>query len=369
MALAEFLSAFGVPATAEPVVDDMISLMEQDFLLGLPQGRSFTVEEAIPLLVKTAGREVDKDEANPMLRLAYERGQLDLLSEDGPVHYQMADFFTFLDVFATGEPARWAALPVGIRRALDDAYLTRYVEGFTKSPERSAAGGSLAPWAEEDGAEAGQRHGEQASKWEMPYTEDEVLPVDEVVERILADGRPLYLSPCDCRALHGHALEPGGLDSLSGDRTEPVCLSYRTAPGSFASRGLSRRITREEGAAIVRAADRDGLVHTANPGGICNCCTDCCYLLRGRERLGTGDAWPIVRYKAVLDEAACTGCGICETRCPFGALTLPAAGETARFVREKCLGCGLCTSTCPAGALALHPPEGPVSMPGRCPVL
>jgi len=52
----------------------------------------------------------------------------------------------------------------------------------------------------------------------------------------------------------------------------------------------------------------------------------------------------------VIDQAKCTSCGECSTKCQFNALvTLP--GNTLVFP-ELCHGCGLCLRVCPHGALS-----------------
>ena len=51
---------------------------------------------------------------------------------------------------------------------------------------------------------------------------------------------------------------------------------------------------------------------------------------------------------AVRDAEACTGCGECERRCRFGAITVKHIKESG------CEGCGLCVLACPTGALSLQ---------------
>jgi len=52
-----------------------------------------------------------------------------------------------------------------------------------------------------------------------------------------------------------------------------------------------------------------------------------------------------------LDEGLCTGCGICEDRCQFHAITM---NGVAAIDTEKCYGCGNCVIKCPAEALVLE---------------
>ncbi|MGB3905050.1 MAG: 4Fe-4S binding protein [Anaerolineae bacterium] len=47
----------------------------------------------------------------------------------------------------------------------------------------------------------------------------------------------------------------------------------------------------------------------------------------------------------------CTGCGLCETSCVYGAITVD--GEKADLDETLCQGCGLCVTRCPTPALEM----------------
>lgn len=51
---------------------------------------------------------------------------------------------------------------------------------------------------------------------------------------------------------------------------------------------------------------------------------------------------------AVLDAAKCSGCGECQRRCRFGAITVQ------EIRGSRCEGCGLCVLACPDDALTLE---------------
>jgi len=51
----------------------------------------------------------------------------------------------------------------------------------------------------------------------------------------------------------------------------------------------------------------------------------------------------------VIDEARCTGCGVCLSLCPQEAIELEA--ERAEIRQELCSGCGICIGACPQGAI------------------
>jgi len=51
---------------------------------------------------------------------------------------------------------------------------------------------------------------------------------------------------------------------------------------------------------------------------------------------------------AVIDEKACTECGLCREKCRFEAIT-----EDFKIAPVACEGCGVCTVVCPVNAIAL----------------
>jgi Fe-S-cluster-containing hydrogenase component 2 len=51
----------------------------------------------------------------------------------------------------------------------------------------------------------------------------------------------------------------------------------------------------------------------------------------------------------LIDEARCSGCGVCLTACPQDAIVLEA--ERAEIREELCNSCGACLSACPEGAI------------------
>lgn len=63
-------------------------------------------------------------------------------------------------------------------------------------------------------------------------------------------------------------------------------------------------------------------------------------------------------YLARVDPDLCAGCGLCQERCQFEAITVDSG--LCQVAAEKCMGCGACTGACPQGAMALvpHPAGG-----------
>jgi ferredoxin len=62
--------------------------------------------------------------------------------------------------------------------------------------------------------------------------------------------------------------------------------------------------------------------------------------------------------KVTLDEARCTGCGLCAVECPTEALVI-SSGEEADtfqllFKHGSCVACGLCVEICPENCLCVE---------------
>jgi heterodisulfide reductase subunit A len=56
---------------------------------------------------------------------------------------------------------------------------------------------------------------------------------------------------------------------------------------------------------------------------------------------------------AVVHGGKCTGCGVCEAVCPFGAIAVRAEDRLAVVNEALCKGCGICAASCRSGALDL----------------
>lgn len=339
------IDCFEIPEAGYGVTDLMLREDEQRFLLQLAPQREYAREELCRIAV-AGGLKENRAEAESFVDEMFHRGVLNR-GEDGS-SYRTGTFYGRLDIFATEETESYDSLPRETKERLDRWYFDAYLESL----------GSMG----------------------NPYpTEDEVLPLDEVLEFIENRDDTPYLAKCDCRRLIQNC----------GQSTD-TCITYRTAPNSFVKRRQAKPITKEEAKEIVREADRKGLIHTVNSGGICSCCTDCCYLFRAARARGSQGIWPRVHYVVKLDKDKCINCGACLKRCRFSVFSdkrkvrrgmAKTEQENCREMAEtekencretveteqknhrgaveieqinRCQGCGLCVTGCPTAALSLE---------------
>jgi len=146
------------------------------------------------------------------------------------------------------------------------------------------------------------------------------------------------------------------------DKPREVCFSFGSAARYYIELGMGRQITTEEALAILDRSEEAGLVsqpaNVINPGGMCNCCGDCCAVLRVIKKHPRPIEMVSSNYYAVVDADACTGCETCLERCQMEAIAI-GEDDVAAINLDRCIGCGLCVTTCPTEALRLElKPEG-----------
>ncbi len=180
--------------------------------------------------------------------------------------------------------------------------------------------------------------------YESLKAQTNVLPYEEV-RGFIQKVKYYAVTNCACR-----------VSMEKCDKPREVCLIF-DAPGRFlVERGYAKEISQNDAIRVLDRAEEAGLVHISNnsqdrPNFICNCCTCCCTVMRGRTQLKHPHAFGISSYESRVNPGNCTACGLCQERCPMTAIVI--GDEAAVISGEACIGCGLCVSTCPTEAILL----------------
>lgn len=167
---------------------------------------------------------------------------------------------------------------------------------------------------------------------------------------ILSKADFIVVADCICRKSQAAIHEGCG-------KPLEACFMFGSMAKYYLDNGMGRRIAYDEGVAILSEAQRAGLVTqpatSQNPGGMCNCCGDCCGVLRAVRMHPQPAECVFSNHQAVVMREKCTGCGLCVGRCQMDAVGLDPDGVAA-IDRDRCIGCGLCVTACPSGAVLLE---------------
>ena len=167
----------------------------------------------------------------------------------------------------------------------------------------------------------------------------------EIIKKI----KSIVVAPCICRK------QKEAIGQGCGKPLE-VCFMFGSMGQYYLDHNMGRQVDTEEALAILQQAQEAGLVTqpatATNPGGMCNCCGDCCGVLATLNRQPKPAELVFSNHYAVLDRDECVGCEVCLDRCQMGALTMDDE-DLAVLNTDRCIGCGLCVTTCPGGALTL----------------
>lgn len=166
--------------------------------------------------------------------------------------------------------------------------------------------------------------------------------------------KPIAVANCICKQgedLLGHPCKV--------TKMREICLIFGGAARSYAQKGWGRMIDKEECKAILRKAEKDGLVvqpsNTQNLFAICLCCGCCCEILTSAKPLDSPVQYFATNYHAIVKDDLCIGCGSCEQRCQMDAVKIVDEKSVVDYTR--CIGCGICVPTCPEDAIVLERKE------------
>ncbi len=175
-----------------------------------------------------------------------------------------------------------------------------------------------------------------------------VASYEDAVE--ILRGKPfIVITDCICRKT---------ADLVDHDCGKPLeaCFMFGSMGQYYLDRGMGREISLDEAVDILRKCQKTGLVTqpatSQNPAGMCNCCGDCCGVLRALNKHPKPAEIVFSNYFAAVEVDDCTGCETCLDRCQLNALSINDDGLAA-VNKVRCIGCGLCVTTCPTEALKL----------------
>jgi NAD-dependent dihydropyrimidine dehydrogenase PreA subunit/DNA-binding Lrp family transcriptional regulator len=175
----------------------------------------------------------------------------------------------------------------------------------------------------------------------------EVMPYERA-EDLVRTHKTFAVSNCICRQEH-RILGKGC------EKPEESCLQFGIVAQGVVRMGRGRAISSEEALAILRRAEKTGLVlqpaNAKNPLFICTCCGCCCAVLRSLKRYPVPASMVASPFFASLNTDTCKGCGLCTKRCQMEAFHLDNKKTVLNL--DRCIGCGLCVSTCPTKSLSL----------------
>jgi NAD-dependent dihydropyrimidine dehydrogenase PreA subunit len=176
-----------------------------------------------------------------------------------------------------------------------------------------------------------------------------VAPYEDVREIVTSKSK-IAVADCICR------VQQGLIDAGCNNPSE-VCFQFGSHADFYVSKGMARYIEQDEALRIIDSCDEAGLVPqpfvSQDAGGMCNCCGDCCGILRSVKLHPKPAERVLTNYFAEVEADSCSGCETCVDRCQMDAVTLTDAG-TAFVDRDRCIGCGLCVTTCPEEAMTLR---------------
>jgi len=171
----------------------------------------------------------------------------------------------------------------------------------------------------------------------------------ENAEQLIQSHKRFLVAPCICRR-ERTMMEEGC------DKPEEMCLIMGGAVQYYEENGLGRLINLDDALALLKQADKEGLVispsNAKKIANICFCCGCCCGVLRTIKKhpkpAGIVSSPFIVSY----DPSSCKGCLVCIDRCQMDAIK--PDGDKIVVDLDRCIGCGLCVSTCPTESFVLE---------------
>ncbi|PKN68983.1 MAG: 4Fe-4S ferredoxin [Deltaproteobacteria bacterium HGW-Deltaproteobacteria-12] len=180
----------------------------------------------------------------------------------------------------------------------------------------------------------------------------------EDAAQIMRSQKTISVAECICR-------KEKSMVGKGCSKPREVCFMFGSMGAYYIENGLGRQVDADEAIRLLAEAQKAGLVtqpSTAqNPGGLCNCCGDCCGILRALNLTDKPAKQVTANYYAAVDKNSCVGCELCLDRCQVHALTMKE--NLAEINLDRCIGCGLCVIACPSASIRMVPKEKQAVLP------
>jgi len=190
---------------------------------------------------------------------------------------------------------------------------------------------------------------------------------EEFIQDAVSEDGILYIRGKVARIYKaGDKMIVRGIDTLSGQKIEIeadlVVLAMGIVP-SYSARDLTKRLKLniDEAGFLTEAHPKLRPVESLKAGFYIAGAAQAPKDIPDAVSLASGTAAKVLALLssdelshspeiAVVDEALCSGCGICISACPYDAREMDPVKHVALVKDILCEGCGSCISACPSGA-------------------
>jgi Pyruvate/2-oxoacid:ferredoxin oxidoreductase delta subunit len=161
---------------------------------------------------------------------------------------------------------------------------------------------------------------------------------------------------CMCRRMKQNLDDPCRL----GIPDDGGCLGFGDVVKPYIKYGQAKQISKEEAFEVLQKVRDKGAIHSVfhemddadlPQVGICNCCWDCCGLLRSYNMGASPLRYNSFYLAEIKDQLKCNGCKRCAKYCPTAAISVE--DDKAHIDTKKCIGCGQCVHQCARSAVHL----------------
>jgi ferredoxin len=181
--------------------------------------------------------------------------------------------------------------------------------------------------------------------------DSKIYPTSSVNDLILEYGTKSVIGQltCMCRRVTLNIDDPCRLKIPD----DGGCFGFGNMIKPAIKYGYARQISKEEAFDVLQKVRDKGAIHTVfhekdDAGlpqiGICNCCWDCCGILRSYNMGSMPLRYSSFYMAKIADSTKCTGCKKCEKYCPTAAISI--VDKKVLIDEKKCIGCGQCVHQC-----------------------